>query len=325
MNHRPVSWFNQRLVLGSRQRIREQRRAERDPPRSLVLLRHRCGLRVQERAHARQRAYSRRATSATSSCPSQSTIRSTTSLGGDIIKRDGKYVNGFGADFAGPGRDIAVIDDRAPGDEETDTLDNTVGVFAQEESRGVTACSSPAACGSTTTARSAASSATCTIRRSAEPGSSARSRSSIFRRVTTLKLRAAYGESGQAPLPYSSNATFTAVPGPFGAVGDSAQDSEIRISVRSADTRRSSASMRDCSTIAPASSSRTTSVERRTRFCEQQVAPSIGYPGTQFVNAGALTKHGFELALHGTPYQTQEHRMDARPQHRDGRQQGRRI
>ena len=36
----------------------------------------------------------------------------------------------------------------------------------------------------------------------------------------------------------------------------------------------------------------------------QQLPPSIGFPGSQFVNAGALTKRGFELALHGTPYQT---------------------
>ena len=37
---------------------------------------------------------------------------------------------------------------------------------------------------------------------------------------------------------------------------------------------------------------------------QTQVAPSLGYPGTQFTNAGRLTKHGLELALHGTPYQT---------------------
>ncbi|MDB4952557.1 MAG: hypothetical protein JWO36_126, partial [Myxococcales bacterium] len=37
---------------------------------------------------------------------------------------------------------------------------------------------------------------------------------------------------------------------------------------------------------------------------QTQVAPSLGYPGTQYTNAGALTKHGLELALHGTPVQT---------------------
>jgi hypothetical protein len=43
----------------------------------------------------------------------------------------------------------------------------------------------------------------------------------------------------------------------------------------------------------------------RDAILSQQVPPSTGYPGFQFVNAGKLTKKGFELALHGTPYQTE--------------------
>ena len=235
--------------------------------------------------------------------PVTSNIRSTTSLGGDIIKRDGKYVNGSGVDFAAPGQTSLSSTTARQVTQETDTLDNTVGVFAQEELAwrdrvfitGGVRLDNNSAFGSK-------------FRNVYYPkvsGAWVISEEPFFHlpSVTTLKLRAAYGESGQAPLPYSSNATFTSVAGPFGAsvtpfnIGnpnlgpERGYETELGFDVGMLHDRLGAEFTYYFGGTKDA-------------ILQTQVAPSLGYPGTQFTNAGRLTKHGLELALHGTPYQT---------------------
>ena len=302
VNHRPVSWFNQRLVLGIDNGYEDSE--------ELSAIHHDLSFFFDTDADSGfKNVLTRDNRVFTSSyvgnlvLPVTSTLRSTTSLGGDIIKRDGKYVNGFGADFAAPGLTSLSSTTARQVTQETDTLDNTVGIFAQEELAwrdrvfitGGVRLDNNSAFGSK-------------FRNVYYPkisGAWVLSEEPFFHlpSVTTLKLRAAYGESGQAPLPYTSNATFTGVPGPFGAsvtpfnIGNPDLGPE-----RGYETELGF----DVGLFHDRAGAEFTYYFGGTKdaILQEQVAPSEGYPGTRFVNAGALTKHGFELALHGTPYQT---------------------
>ena len=216
VNHRPVSWFNQRLVLGIDGGYEDSE--------ELSAIHHDLSFFFDTDADSGFKNVLTRDNKVFTSSyvgnvilPVTSNIRSTTSLGGDIIKRDGKYVNGSGVDFAAPGQTSLSSTTARQVTQETDTLDNTVGVFAQEELAwrdrvfitGGVRLDNNSAFGSK-------------FRNVYYPkvsGAWVISEEPFFHlpSVTSLKLRAAYGESGQAPLPYSSNATFTSVAGPFGA------------------------------------------------------------------------------------------------------------
>lgn len=302
VNHHPVSWFNQRLVLGVDDGYENSQELSAIHPNLSYFF--------QNDADSGYKNVNTRNTRVFTSSyvgnlilPVTSSIRSTTSLGGDIIKRDGKYVNGSGADFPAPGVTSLSSTTARQIAEETDTLDNTVGVFAQEEFAwrdrlfitGGVRLDNNSAFGAK-------------FRNVYYPkvsGAWVISEEPFFHlpAVNTLKLRAAYGESGQSPLPYSSIATFTAVPGPFGAAVTPLSYGNPNLGPeRGYETEFGF----DAGLFHDRASVNFTYFTGGTRdaILSEQLAPSLGYPGFQYVNAGALSKHGFELALTGTPYET---------------------
>ena len=302
VNHRPISWFNQRLVLGIDNGYEDGEElsgvhhdlsnffgTDADSGFKNVVTRDN---RVFTASYVGNLVL-----------PVTSSIRSTTSLGGDVIKRDGKYVNGSGSDFPAPGLSSLSSTTAARTSTESDTLDNTVGVFAQEEfawrdrvfiTGGVRLDNN--------------SSFGAKFRNVYYPkvsGAWVLSEEPFFHipTVTTLKLRAAYGESGQAPLPYSSDSTFCPAAGPFGAAFTPCHYGNPNLGPeRGYETELGF----DAGLFHDRAGIEFTYYFGGTKdaILEEQIAPSLGYPGTKLVNAGALTKHGFEVALHGTPYQT---------------------
>ncbi len=134
VNHHPVSWFNQRLTLGVD--------GGNEDSEELGGVHHDLSFFFDTDADSGYKVVDTRDTRIFTSSyvgnlilPVSSTMRSTTSLGGDIIKRDGKYFNGFGADFPAPGLSSLSSTTAQQQTIESDTLDNTVGVFGQEELR----------------------------------------------------------------------------------------------------------------------------------------------------------------------------------------------
>lgn len=302
VNHHPVSWFNQRLTLGIDDGYEDSE--------ELSAVHHDLAKFFGTDADSGfKNVFIRDTKIFTSSyvanlvLPVTSSIRSTTSLGGDIIKRDGKYQNGSGSDFPAPG--LTSLSSTTAGQvvTETDTLDNTVGVFAQEEvawndrvfiTGGVRLDNNSAFGASFRNVYYPKVSGAWVI--SEEP---------FFHvpQINTLKLRAAYGESGQAPLPYSARASYTSVAGPFGAAVTPKSFGNPNLGPeRGYETELGF----DAAFLHNRAGLELTYYFGGTKdaILEQQLPPSIGYPGTQFVNAGSLTKHGLEIALHGTPYQT---------------------
>ncbi|HZS62360.1 MAG TPA: SusC/RagA family TonB-linked outer membrane protein [Gemmatimonadaceae bacterium] len=121
--------------------------------------------------------------------------------------------------------------------------------------------------------------------------------------VSSLRLRAAYGESGQAPVPFSSVASFQSTTGPGGiasvtplSVGNTTLGPE-----KSYETELGF----DASFLHDRAGIEYTYYMGGTRdaILELPAAPSTGYPGDRFVNAGTLWKNGYELTLRGSPIQ----------------------
>jgi TonB-linked SusC/RagA family outer membrane protein len=300
-NHHPVSWFNQRLSLGIDQGYEDSEELSGVHHDNRVFFSEAdSGYKIVDTRNTRVFSASY---AGNLILPVTSSIRSTTSLGGDIIKHDAKYVNGYGEDFPAPGLTALSSTTSAQSTSETDTLINTVGIFAQEEIgwndrvfiTGGVRLDNNSSFGSK-------------FRNVYYPkvsGAWVLSEEPFFHlpSVTTFKLRAAYGESGQAPLPYSSQAAFTSVAGPNGAdvtpyrIGNPDLGPE-----RGYETEFGF----DAGLFHDRAGVEFTYYTGGTKdaILETQVPPSIGYPGTQFINAGRLTKHGFEVALHGTPIQT---------------------
>jgi TonB-linked SusC/RagA family outer membrane protein len=298
-NHRPADWFNQRLTLGVD--------GGNETSSELGGVHHDLSYFFDTDADSGYKVVNIRNTRVFTSSyvgnvilPVTSAIRSTTSLGGDIIKRDGEYVNGSGANFPAPGLSSLSSTTARQVTVQGDTLDNTVGVFGQEEIAWRDRVFLTA--GVRLDNNSAFGKQFRNVFYPKVSGAWVLSEEPFFHlpQVTTLKLRAAYGQSGQSPLPYSSLATFMAVPGPFGAAVTPQSIGNPNLGPERAYETEfgfDAGLFHDRASIAFTYYFGGT----KDAILQQQVAPSLGYPGTQSINAGRLTKHGFEVALTGTP------------------------
>ncbi|MBX6331319.1 MAG: TonB-dependent receptor, partial [Gemmatimonadaceae bacterium] len=122
--------------------------------------------------------------------------------------------------------------------------------------------------------------------------------------INTLKLRAAYGESGRQPTAYAALRTYTPVSGPDGTNGvtpGSAGNPNLK------PERGKEVEVGFEGTFFGRLDLDFTYFDKRTtdEIVQQPIAPSSGFPGDQFVNLGKVTNHGIELqasvqALTGT-------------------------
>ena len=120
--------------------------------------------------------------------------------------------------------------------------------------------------------------------------------------LTTLKLRAAYGESGQAPTPYAAVPVYQAAVGYLNSAAVTPQ------SLGNVDLGPERGYETELGFDAAFFEDRA-GVEftyffggTRDAILQRQVAPSSGFPGTQLVNGGELERSGVELLLRGTPF-----------------------
>jgi len=123
--------------------------------------------------------------------------------------------------------------------------------------------------------------------------------------VNQLKLRAAYGQSGQQPASFAAVRTYTPVPGTNDVAAATRQSpgnpnlgpergKEIELGF-------------DASLFDDRAGINVTFYNRRTTnaIVLREVAPSTGFDGSQFVNAGELRNKGLEMLVTARPIQTQ--------------------
>jgi TonB-linked SusC/RagA family outer membrane protein len=232
---------------------------------------------------------------------SLSALSTATSFGADFFRRNTKYVSAYGEDFPGPGLTALSSTTSARTGSETIEQNNTVGVYGQEQfglhdrlffTAGVRSDNN--------------SSFGSNFKRVYYPKFSASwvvSEEPFFHLpyVSTLKLRSAYGQTGQAPLPYSAVPYFIAATGPGGtaAVRPASLGNPDLGPERGYETEVGF----DAGFLNDRAGIEFTHFNGGTRnaIVDAPVAPSSGYPGTQLVNAGKLTKNGMEVTVRATP------------------------
>jgi TonB-linked SusC/RagA family outer membrane protein len=302
ITHSPASWFSHHLTIGTDQGMEyneELSAVHNDPNFSYFF-----GFDADsgwKYVFSRQNSLSSLSYGGTAKAMLMG-LSSSTSVGVDFFRRNTQYLSAYGEDFPGPGLTALSSTTSARTGSETSVQNNTVGVYGQQQfgfrdrlflTAGIRSDNN--------------SSFGSNFKRVTYPKVSASwvvSEEPFFSRVpfvNTLKLRSAYGQTGQAPLPYSAVPFFTAATGPNGsaAVRPASRGNPDLGPERGYETEVGF----DAGFLNDRAGIEFTHFSGGTRnaILDRPVAPSSGYPGTQLVNAGKLSKHGNELMLRASP------------------------
>ncbi|HEX2078927.1 MAG TPA: TonB-dependent receptor, partial [Longimicrobium sp.] len=301
MNHRPTDWLAQRLALGA-DVTREQNveLVERmDDPRFMVFFTpgEIRGYRSQDQ---RNISYTSLDYSASATATLRQNLSSQTSVGAQVYRRFIDSASAYGEDFPVRGlRAVTAAAVRRGGN--TYVEDVTVGIYAQQQfgwndrlflTAGLRADDNSNFGENFDLVYYPKVSASWVV--SEEP---------FFDLpwVSGLKLRAAYGETGQQPLFATSLRSYRVVPGP-GDISTITPDNvgnpdlgpergkEIEMGV-------------DASFLDERVGLEFTYYSKRTEdaILLREIAPSTGFPGRQYFNAGEISNRGVELLVRGTP------------------------
>lgn len=129
--------------------------------------------------------------------------------------------------------------------------------------------------------------------------------------ISQMKLRAAYGETGQQPATFSALRTFSAITtgsGTSGVSPNSIGNSELRPERGKELEVGFDASVLDERFGVEFNGYRRTTVDA---ILAAPVAPSTGFAGSRFTNIGELSTRGIELMLHGTVLRRDNFALDA--------------
>jgi TonB-dependent SusC/RagA subfamily outer membrane receptor len=307
INHRPLSWLAHRLTVGTditRQEDAELVQRIEDPAMQFFF----SAGEIRGYLESWQRNINHRTMdySATARAQATSSIASTTSVGLQYYRRYSEFNYVYGEDF--PARGLRAIDATSGSRSSSqDYVENTtVGVFAQQifgyQDRlfltGAIRADDNSAFGQNFNLVYYPKVSLAWVL-SEEP---------FFRvpSISTVKLRAAYGESGQQPESFAALRTFQPIPGPgdVSAVSPSSlgnpdlgpeRGHEIEVGF-------------DAAFLDERLGLEFTYYNQRTTdaILDKDVAPSTGFGGNtatnrQFINAGEITNKGIELLARATP------------------------
>ena len=301
VTHTPVSWFTHHLTLGTDQGYEdgEELSAVHNDPNFSYFFGFDADSGYKSVA-TRQNSLSTLTYGGTVKSAFRA-LSFASSYGVDFFRRNTKYVSAYGQDFPGPGLTALSSTTAQRTGSETSVENNTVGIYGQEQiglndrlflTGGLRSDNN--------------SSFGANFKRVYYPKVSlswVASEEPFYRLpyVNTLKLRAAYGQTGQAPLPYSAVAFDSAVTGPGGspAVIPASRGNPDLGPERGYETEIGF----DMGFLNDRAGIEFTHFTGGTRdaILEVPVAPSSGFPGTQLVNAGKISKHGNEIMLRATP------------------------
>lgn len=308
INHRPFTWLNHRLNVGRDVTREEDVEIRYNDPRWLEISSS-ANIGYKE-MWSRQIAYTTADYAANFTFDLNPDINSVTSLGGQLYRRDYAHVYAYGENFPVPGLTgmSATTQGRVNGETKIENV--TLGAFIQQQLgwknrlflTGAIRADDNSAFGESFDLVSYPKvSASWVI--SEEP---------FFNidAVNTLKLRAAYGESGQQPDAFVALRTFDTAPGPGGSgtvtplnlgnpdLGpERGKEIEFGFDAALFDDR--------LGIEATYYNQRTTDA-----ILLREIAPSTGFSGNQYVNAGEIANSGFELLLRGEPWRTDRHSLE---------------
>lgn len=128
--------------------------------------------------------------------------------------------------------------------------------------------------------------------------------------VSTLKLRAAYGQSGQQPDAFVALKTFDPAPGPGGA--GTVTPANLGNPSLGPERGRELELGFDAGLFSERMGIELTYYNQTTvdAILLREIAPSTGFSGSQYVNAGEISNTGLELLVHGEPWRTEHHSLE---------------
>jgi TonB-linked SusC/RagA family outer membrane protein len=305
VNHRTFSWLSQRLSFGA-DFTREQDvefTPRVDSLRSSVFGDEALGYKGVTNRDIRYRTVDYSAT-ATVDVNSDLTSRST--LGAQYYKTSRAFIFAEGTEFPAPGLSSvnATVRDRFNDEDASDEV--TMGVFGQEQlgwkdrlfvTAGLRVDDNSAFGSNFDLVYYPKLSASWVL--SEEPFFSV-----PF--VNTLLLRGAYGESGKAPVTFSALRTYQPVAGP----NDASAVTPLLIGNADLGPERGKelelgldAGFLDDRLGLELTWYRKTTVDA---ILQRDIAPSLGFPGTQFFNAGEVRNSGVEALVRGRPLEREK-------------------
>ena len=300
VNHRPFSWLSHRLAFGAdftrEQDVEFVPRV--DSLRSSTFGNEALGSKVVNDRDIRYRTLDWSGTAAFNLSPA---ITSRSTVGAQYYRTTTGFVFARGTEFPAPGLSSvnATIRDRF--NDEDLVEEATVGVFGQQQFGWNDRLFLTA--GLRVDDNSAFGADFDVVMYPKLSGSWVISEEPFFRVpfVNTLLLRAAYGESGKAPITYSAVRAYLGVGGP----ADSAAVVPTYIGNPALGPERGKELELgfDAGFLDDRLGVEFTYYTKRTidAILDREIAPSVGFPGRQFFNAGEVRNHGVELLVRGRP------------------------
>lgn len=308
INHRPTTWLSQKFTVGLDQTDQASEQLNYFLPPEFVQFNPGVGALGGKFKNRRTVNYSTFDYSATARFGLTEAINSSTSVGAQYYKRRTDDITANGQQFVAPGLETVAATAITTSFE--DYFENaTLGVYVQQQFgwndkfylTGAVRVDNNSAFGDNFDLIKYPKVSASYIAKENGEGF-----------LNTLKLRAAYGQSGQQPAAFAAIRSWRAVTGGDGAAAP------IPEFVGNPDLRPERATEievgADAGLIGDRLGFAATAFTKKTKdaILLQSLAPSLGFAGTQFINVGAVQNRGLELEIYGRPIEKQNFALDAR-------------
>ena len=293
LNHRPIDWFSQRVIVGMDYTGEDARSLEKFPPPELAAfaLADPTGL-IQQSLTATTVATADY--TGTAKFNLRPGMTSSSSLGGQFYRTEQNQSILGGRGFPGPGVNTVSATSTALPSQQTQSINTTIGGYGQQEFGFNNRLFLTAAVRVDNNSSFGEKFKLITYPKASASWVVNEEPFWHLAAINTLKLRAAYGESGRAPTVFSALRTYTPVQGPNGTNAFTAgsfgnqnlkpeRGKELEAGFESELFHRLSLDF--------------TYYNKRTydEIVSQAIAPSSGFFGNQFTNLGQVNNHGLEL------------------------------
>ncbi|MBL8989797.1 MAG: SusC/RagA family TonB-linked outer membrane protein [Gemmatimonadetes bacterium] len=308
INHRPTSWLSQKLTVGLDQTDQAAEQLNRYLPPEWVQFNpgtNALGGKFKNRTTVNYTTFDYSATARTSLT---SDINSTSSVGAQYYRRRTDILTANGTQFVAPGLETVLATAITTSSE--DYIENsTLGVYAQQQFgwkdkfylTGAVRVDNNSAFGDNFDLIAYPKISGSYIAKEGGEGF-----------LNTLKLRAAYGQSGQQPVAFAAIRSWRAVTGGDGSAAP------IPEFVGNPDLKPERAAEIEVGADGGLFNDRLgfgiTAFTKTTKdaILLQNLAPSLGFAGTQFVNVGAVRNRGVEIETYGRPIERNNFALDLR-------------
>lgn len=309
LNHRPATWLSQKLTVGLDQTDQAAEQLNRFLPPEWVQFNPGAGALGLKFKGRRTVNYSTFDYSASARASLSNAIKSTTSFGAQYYRRRTDDLQAQKDQFVAPGLETVLSAAANPFAFEDYVENSTLGVYGQQQFGWNDKFYLTAA---VRVDNNSAFGDNFDLIAYPKISGSYIAKENGEGLINTLKLRAAYGQAGQQPVAFAALRSWQAVTGGDGA------GAPIPQFVGNPDLRPERAAEVEVGADAGFLDDRLgfalTAYTKTTRdaILLQNLAPSLGFAGTQFINVGAVRNRGLEAEIYGRPIEKQNFSLDAR-------------